>query len=194
MQCVILAGGLATRMRPRTERIPKVLLEVAGRPFADVQLTWLASQGVTEVVSIEVRKIGTATMEFYVLRPLDAKNNDRIRVAVKQAKKVGLRPPISETDIKEIFALLGEQPVVFDNQTWNRRYRGFMDKIKTGSVFDVAEVMRDLYRLQVDKSLSFGEKKMLETARNLVVKEIAVARSKTEESTQAEIEQIFVKN
>ena len=111
-----------------------------------------------------------------------------------QAKKVGLRPPISETDIQEIFALLEEQPVVFDNQTWNRRYRGFMDKIKTGSVFDVAEVMRDLYRLQVEKSLSFGEKKMLETARNLVVKEIAVARSKSEESTQAEIEQIFEKN
>ncbi len=151
-------------------------------------------QGVTEVVSIEERKIGTATMEFYVLKPLDAKNNDRIRVAVKQAKKVGLRPPISESDIKEIFVLLEEQPVVFDNQTWNRRYRGFMDKIKTGSVFDVAEVMRDLYRLQVEKSLSFGEKKMLETARNLVVKEIAVARSRSEESTQTEIEQIFEKN
>jgi CarD family transcriptional regulator len=139
-------------------------------------------QGVTEVVSIEERKIGSRTMEFYVLKPLDAKNNDRIRVAVGPAKKVGL------------FALLEEQPVVFDNQTWNRRYRGFMDKIKTGSVFDVAEVMRDLYRLQVDKSLSFGEKKMLETARNLVVKEIAVARSKSEETTQAEIEQIFEKN
>ena len=58
-------------------------------------------QGVTEVVSIEERKIGSTTMEFYVLKPLDAKNNDRIRVAVAQAKKVGLRPPISETDIKD---------------------------------------------------------------------------------------------
>ena len=148
----------------------------------------------TEVASIEERKIPTDKMEFYVLKPLDAKNNDRIRVAVAQAKKVGLRPPISESDIKEIFALLAEQPVVFDKQTWKRRYRGFMDKIKTGSVFDVAEVMRDLYRLQVEKSLSFGEKKMLETARNLVVKEIAVARSRSEESTQADIEQIFQKN
>lgn len=151
-------------------------------------------QGVTEVVSIEERKIGGNTMEFYVLRPLDCKNNDTIMVAVAQAQKVGLRPPISEEDIEEIFALLEEQPVVFDNQTWNRRYRGFMDKIKTGSVFDVAEVMRDLYRLQVEKSLSFGEKKMLETARNLVVKEIAVARQMSEEKTQAEIESIFEGN
>lgn len=151
-------------------------------------------QGVTEVVSIEERKIGGNEMQFYVLRPLDSKNNDTIMVAVDQARKVGLRPPISEADVKEIFALLEEQPVVFDNQTWNRRYRGFMDKIKTGSVFDVAEVMRDLYRLRAGKSLSFGEKKMLETARNLVVKEIAVARSKSEENTQAEIEKIFDSN
>ncbi len=151
-------------------------------------------QGVTEVVSIEDRKIGGNEMQFYVLRPLDSKNNDTIMVAVAQAQKVGLRPPISESDVKEIYTLLGEQPVVFDNQTWNRRYRGFMDKIKTGSVFDVAEVMRDLYRLRAEKSLSFGEKKMLETARNLVVNEIAVARNNTEETTQAEIEKIFDSN
>ncbi|MGK5086336.1 nucleotidyltransferase family protein [Bdellovibrionota bacterium FG-2] len=50
MQCVILAGGLATRMRPLTEKVPKALLEAAGRPFADHQLTWLARHGVTEVV------------------------------------------------------------------------------------------------------------------------------------------------
>jgi NDP-sugar pyrophosphorylase family protein len=50
MQCVILAGGLATRMRPATDSVPKALLPVAGRPFADLQLSWLASQGVTDVV------------------------------------------------------------------------------------------------------------------------------------------------
>jgi NDP-sugar pyrophosphorylase family protein len=50
MQCVILAGGLGTRMRPRTETVPKSLLEVAGRPFVDHQLEWLAAHGCTEVV------------------------------------------------------------------------------------------------------------------------------------------------
>lgn len=50
MQCVILAGGLGARMRPRTETVPKALLEAAGRPFVDHQLTWLATHGVTEVV------------------------------------------------------------------------------------------------------------------------------------------------
>ena len=148
-------------------------------------------QGVTEVVSIEQRKIGSATMEFYVLKPLDAKNNDRIRVAVAQAKKVGLRPPISETDIQEIFALLEEQPVVFDNQTWNRRYREYMEKIKTGSVYEIAEVLRDLFVLKVDKELSFGERKMLDTARSLLLKELSLATSKESLEGEDKVAAIF---
>ena len=115
-------------------------------------------------------------------------------VPVKKATDVGLRPPISESGIREIYAILKEKTIAFDNQTWNRRYRGFMDKIRTGSVFDVAEVMRDLYRLKAEKSLSFGERRMLETARTLIVKEIAVARSKSEDGVQAEIDKIFDAN
>jgi CarD family transcriptional regulator len=69
-----------------------------------------------------------------------------------------------------------------------------MDKIKTGSIYDVAEVLRDLYRLKTDKQLSFGERRMLDTARSLIVKEIAIARAQTEENVKAEIEAIFVSN
>jgi CarD family transcriptional regulator len=69
-----------------------------------------------------------------------------------------------------------------------------MDKIKTGSIYDVAEVLRDLYRLKTDKQLSFGERRMLDTARTLIVKEIAIARKQTEDEVKAEIEAIFVAN
>src|SRR5689334_22603589 len=144
------------------------------------------AQGVAEVVSIEEKDIAGTRQKFYVLRILET--DRKIMVPVDKAKNVGLRPPIAETDIREICAILKETNVQFDNQTWNRRYRGFMDKIKTGYVFDVAEVMRDLYRLKAVKSLSFGERRMLETARQLIVKEIAVARKKSEEKVQAEIE------
>ena len=150
------------------------------------------AQGVAEVVSIEEKEIAGNPQKFYVLKILDT--DRKIMVPVSNAENVGLRPPISEEDIREIFVILKEQTIAFDNQTWNRRYRGFMDKIKTGSVFDVAEVMRDLYRLKAEKSLSFGERKMLETARNLIVKEIAVARRKSEEKVTAEIEKIFETN
>jgi CarD family transcriptional regulator len=150
------------------------------------------AQGVAEVISIEEKDIAGNRLKFYVLRILDT--NRKIMVPVNNAKSVGLRRPISETEIEEIFAILRERTIAFDNQTWNRRYRGFMDKIKTGSVFDVAEVMRDLYRLKAEKSLSFGERRMLETARALIVKEIAVTREKSEEKVQAEIEEIFDTN
>ena len=150
------------------------------------------ARGVAEIVSIEEKEIAGSRKAFYVLRILDT--DHKIMVPVDNAKNVGLRPPISETDIREIFAILKEKTVAFDNQTWNRRYRGFMDKIKTGYVFDVAEVMRDLYRLKQVKSLSFGERKMLETARALIVKEIAIARRKTEEKVREDIEKVFEQN
>ena len=150
------------------------------------------AQGVAEVISIEEKDIAGNRLKFYVLRILDT--NRKIMVPVNNAKSVGLRRPISEEEIEEIFAIQRERTIAFDNQTWNRRYRGFMDKIKTGSVFDVAEVMRDLYRLKAEKSLSFGERRMLETARALIVKEIAVTREKSEEKVQAEIEEIFDTN
>lgn len=147
------------------------------------------AKGVAEVVSIEEKDIAGNRLQFYVLRLLDTEH--KIMVPVANAKNIGLRPPISEREISDIFEILKEQTIAFDNQTWNRRYRGFMDKIKTGSVYDVAEVLRDLYRLKAEKSLSFGERQMLEKARTLIVKEIAVARRRSEDKVVAEIEAIF---
>ena len=66
-----------------------------------------------------------------------------------------------------------------------------MDKIKTGSVFEVAEVYRDLLMLKVEKDLSFGERKMLDTARSLLVKEISLARKVEEEQVEEDLERIF---
>ncbi len=150
------------------------------------------AQGVAEVVNIEEKDIAGNRQRFYVLRILDT--DRKIMVPVSNASAVGLRQVISEQEIREIFDILRERTIAFDNQTWNRRYRGFMDKIKTGSIYDVAEVLRDLYRLKTDKQLSFGERRMLDTARSLIVKEIAISRDQTEEQVKAEIEAIFMAN
>jgi CarD family transcriptional regulator len=150
------------------------------------------AQGVAEVIRIEEKDIAGSRQKFYVLRILDT--DRKILVPVANAGAVGLRQVISEQEIREIFDILRERTIAFDNQTWNRRYRGFMDKIKTGSIYDVAEVLRDLYRLKTDKQLSFGERRMLDTARSLIVKEIAIARNQTEDQVKTEIEAIFVAN
>jgi len=163
----------------------------------DVSSRWATrrvypAQGVAEVIRIEEKDIAGSRQQFYVLRILDT--DRKIMVPVANAGAVGLRQVISEQEIREIFDILRERTIAFDNQTWNRRYRGFMDKIKTGSIYDVAEVLRDLYRLKTDKQLSFGERRMLDTARTLIVKEIAIARKQTEEQVKTEIEAIFVAN
>src|SRR5882757_8617030 len=148
------------------------------------------AQGVAEVISIDEKDIAGTRQRFYVLRILDT--DRRIMVRWTDGNAVGLRQVISEQESREIFDILKERTIGFDTQTWNRRYRGFMDKIKTGSIYDVAEVLRDLYRLKADKQLSFGERRMLETARVLIVKEIAVARRRTEDEVINEIEALFV--
>src|SRR5215467_85105 len=150
------------------------------------------AQGVAEVIKIEEKDIAGCRQRFYVLRILDT--DRKIMVPVSNASAVGLRQVISEQEIREIFDILKERTIAFDNQTWNRRYRGFIDKIKTGSIYDVAEVLRDLYRLKTDKQLSFGERRMLDEARTLIVKEIATAREQTEDEVKNEIEAIFVSN
>ncbi len=147
------------------------------------------AQGVAEVVSIEEKDIAGNRQKFYVLKILDT--DRKIMVPVSNAANVGLRPPISEEDIREIFVILKEQTIAFDNQTWNRRYRGFMDKIKSGSLFEVAEVFRDLSRLRKTKTLSFGEKRMLDTARSLLLKELSIAQKKPEKELEAELEKLI---
>jgi CarD family transcriptional regulator len=144
------------------------------------------AQGVAEVVGIEEKEISGKKQRFFVLRIVDT--DMRIMVPVAKAREVGLRQIISEAEIKEVFTILREKEIHVDKQTWNRRYRGFMEKIKTGSLFEVAEVYRDLYRLKSTKTLSFGERRMLDTAKNLIVKELSVARRTAEAKMEREIE------
>jgi CarD family transcriptional regulator len=82
--------------------------------------------------------------------------------------------------------------IAAESQTWNRRYRDYMEKIKTGSLFDVAEVFRDLYLLKLTKDLSFGERKLYDTAQTLLIKEISTSKQTTEDSILMEIESLFI--
>ena len=147
------------------------------------------AQGVAEVTGIVEMEIAGKVQRFYSLKVLDSEMT--IRVPVEKAEQVGLRPVVREGQIREVFDILKEKDVHVDKQTWNRRYRGFMEKIKTGSLFEVAEVFRDLYRLQTTKTLSFGERRMLDTAKNLIVKELSVAKKTTELKVEKEIERLF---
>ncbi len=142
-------------------------------------------QGVGEVMGIEHKEVAGQRQSFYVLRILD--NGMKIMIPMNKVGSVGLREIIGEKDVRRVYSILREKEVSVDSTTWNRRYREYMDKIKTGSVFEIAEVLRDLYLLRSDKDLSFGERKMLDTARALLVKEISLAKSVPVEAVEADL-------
>lgn len=144
------------------------------------------SQGIAEIVGLEKKEIQGRLQHFYVLRL--AETGLKILVPTEKADQVGLRPVAGAEEVDEVLQILREKQVRIDRHTWNRRYRGFVEKIKSGSLFEVAEVFRDLNRLRATKPLSFGERRMLDTARGLIVQELSVARAASEESVQRELD------
>ncbi len=147
------------------------------------------AQGVAEVIGIETKEISGRLTSFYLLRIVDS--DMRILVPTDKSHQVGLREVASASDVEEVLDILREKEVHLDKQTWNRRYRGFMEKIKTGSLFEVAEVYRDLYRLKNTKTLSFGERRMLDTAKGLIVKELSISRNWSEQKVEKELDKVF---
>lgn len=145
--------------------------------------------GVGEVTSIETKEIMGSKQTFYSIRILES--GMKIMVPKTNVTNVGLRPIISKDEAGKVLEILKQKNVKIDNQTWNRRYREYMEKIKTGSVYEIAEVLRDLFLLRVDKELSFGERKMLDTARSLLFKELSLATSTSELSEQEDVRAIF---
>ncbi len=147
------------------------------------------AQGVARVEGLEEKVISDVPMRFYVLRVLDS--DKKIMVPEKKIDDVDIRRVITEDEVDEVFDILRERNVSFDHGTWNRRYRAYIEKIKTGSIFEIAEVLRDLNLIKVDKNLSFGERKMLDTARRLLIQELSVAMGNAEEEVEKELESVF---
>ena len=147
------------------------------------------AHGVAQIVGIETREISGNKQTFYILKILE--NGMKIMIPTRNAGAVGLRELIRADEVDEVFAILKSREVAVEGQTWNRRYREYMEKIKTGSVFEIAEVLRDLSLLKHDKDLSFGERKMLDTARSLLIKELSLAKDCSEEEIESDLKKIF---
>ena len=148
------------------------------------------AHGVGRIESIETKVVNGEEHDFYIMKVIE--NAMVIMIPTWNVESVGLRDVIQKKEIPKIFDVMRsrqEQPI--DNQTWNRRYREYMEKIKTGSLFEVAEVYRDLSLLKTTKDLSFGERKLYDTAQNLLVKELSTAKNKNEETIIDEIEALF---
>ena len=153
------------------------------------QLAVYPAHGVGLIESIQERVVSGDVHKFYIMRLLD--NDMIIMIPMSNAQNVGLRDIIDSTSVPEVYEILSLRPSRINNQTWNRRYRDYMDKIKTGSPFRVAEVLRDLTLLKTEKDLSFGERKMLDTAKNLLVKELSLVNEKQEDEIEAQLQELL---
>lgn len=147
------------------------------------------AHGVGKIECVESKTIGGKKQDFYILRILE--NGMKIMIPVQNATAVGLRKLLCAGEISRVYDILRSREVSVNGGTWNRRYREYMEKIKTGSIYDLAEVLRDLTVLRMEKELSFGERKMLDTARTLLLKELSIVQELSEDEVELGINEIL---
>ena len=132
--------------------------------------------------SIEEKDILGQKQSYYILKmPGEVK----VMVPIAKADQVGVRNIIDKSSTEKVFNILSQDETVMD-QNWNKRYRDNMDKIKSGDIYEIADVVRNLSFKQKEKGLSTGEKKMLNNAKQILVSELVLAG----QSSQDEVEQL----
>jgi CarD family transcriptional regulator len=155
------------------------------------ELAVYPAHGVGRVEMIESKDLYGRKQDFYVLKILE--NGMKIIVPTDRAESIGLRKITSSDCIPRVYEILNDrsESCTLEGLSWNRRHKAYMDKIKSGSLFEVAEVFRELLFLKKRKELSFGERKVLDTARNLLTKELSIARNLQEDEVRQELSQMF---
>jgi len=148
--------------------------------------------GVGRIESIEEKEFSGTKQSFYIIRILDT--DMTIMIPIDGAKNAGLRTVIDVSEVCRVYDILRDKNIVHDKSPWNRRYKEYMERIKSGSIYEVATVLKELYNLRYWKELSFGEKKMFEMARNLITKELSMSLGTEEITIEQEIEEIFLAN
>lgn len=159
--------------------------------FIPGQLVVYPTHGVGVVDRLDSQEIGGMQVEFYIVRILG--NNMILMVPVNNAKNVGLRDLSSPEYCREILESLKDRSGFngYTGQNWNRRYRDYSERLKSGAIADSCHVLKELLLISGEKDLSFGERRLLEQAMNLVTMEIACVMGNQQELVQNEIEEMF---
>ena len=138
--------------------------------------------GAGTIDSIEEKDILGESQAYYVIKmPGEVK----VMVPTAKAEQIGVRSVINKEEAEKVISVLGEDETEM-SQNWNKRYRDNMEKMKSGSAYEIADVVRNLAFKQKEKGLSTGEKKMLSNAKQILVSELVLA----EHATQEEVEQL----
>jgi CarD family transcriptional regulator len=159
--------------------------------FSLDELVVYPAQGVGKVERIEIQTVCGQEVDFYIVRILT--NNVTLMVPVKNAANVGLRRVCQPAEAEEILESLKDRSTFtgYTGQNWNRRYREYSEKLKSGNLADVAYVLKELLLIGGGKELSFGERRLLEQATGLLTLEIAFSLGKDQEEIKDHINLLF---
>lgn len=143
--------------------------------------------GVGQVCSVETKELNGEPKGLYTIKVV----SNGMKVMIPVDSKDGVRALIPSSDIQGVFELLQDQSVKVDMSTWNRRHREYTLKVKTGSLLEIADVLRQLLLLKTSKKLSFGERKMLDQCKELIVKEISLSSGAAEGAISDKIDSLY---
>ncbi|MBS3975611.1 MAG: CarD family transcriptional regulator [Syntrophomonadaceae bacterium] len=141
--------------------------------------------GAGVIEAIEEKEVLGQLRQYYIMRlPI---GDMKVMIPLDNVNEVGLREVVDEEGIQQVINILQEKQSTMQ-ASWNRRYRANMEKIKSGDIFEVAEVVRNLVLRDKEKGLSTGEKKMLENARQILISELVLAKNAGEEQVELLLE------
>ena len=140
------------------------------------------------IVGIEEKEILGKKRKYYIMKmPM---GDMKVMVPMDSIEDIGIREIINDKQIEEVLAVLSDDESKMP-QNWNRRYRANMDKIKSGDIYEIACVVRNLIIRDRDKGLSTGERKMLNSAKQMLISEIVLAKNLDESEAESLIEDII---
>jgi CarD family transcriptional regulator len=144
--------------------------------------------GAAKIEAIETRVIKGEERQYLVLKV--QQGDLTVRVPADNAEYVGVRDVVGAEGLERVFDVL-RQPYTEEPTNWSRRYKANLEKIASGDVIKVAEVVRDLWRRERERGLSAGEKRMLAKARQILVSELALAEKTNEDKAEAMLDEVL---
>jgi CarD family transcriptional regulator len=144
--------------------------------------------GAALIQAIETREVKGVSREYLVLKV--AQGDLTVRVPSENVDLVGVRDVVGQEGLDRVFEVL-RAPHVEEPTNWSRRYKANLEKLASGDVIKVAEVVRDLWRRERDRGLSAGEKRMLAKARQILVSELALAEHTNEDKAETLLDEVL---
>jgi CarD family transcriptional regulator len=157
-------------------------------PFAVGDKVVYPHHGAAIIEGKEKRVFEEKKTDYFVLRI--TYGDLKVSIPVDKAEEIGLRDVINDEEVEEVFAVLRKKEARMPTN-WSRRFKNHVEKLKSGDIYQVAEVVRNLSLREADKGLSAGEKRMLARARQILVSELTFALNVDEETAELRLDDVL---